>query len=644
MTAEDTFRIRLGRISAPDGSRRMTSFAGKVRRRVNRMGRSGGARKTVARSPRQALFTRRVMVKLHYVKMGATGVTALKLHTDYIQRDGAGQDQEKGLLYSANDERSETDISPGNFLEKCKDDRHHFRIIVSPEDSRDLVSLTDTTRGLMRLMEQDMETRLDWVAVNHHDTATPHTHIILRGVRDDSSDLVIPRKYIAYGLRSRAEELITLELGPMQVKEASLKLARQVTQERLTDLDRAFVRSMQDNLIDLGARPERGAEWTRRMDVARLKTLSRLGLAEKLSNYQWRLDPDFENTLRSMGERGDIIRTYQKALKAHGINRESWDNQIYDSMGANVEPLLGKVLAVGVRDDVNYKAYLVIDGAQGRALYVDMGGADNVADIETGDIVFVEPVSVSPKQSDLTIAEIAARRGQSYSPAFHASEDPSASPDYIQAHVRRLEALRRAGHVKRNEDGSWKLPDDYIKRAEDFERQRQKNNPVRLRQLTRGSLHAYSQTMGRTWLDEELAHPSGLVSDKGYGQEINSALKKRLAYLAKEALILNPDAPVTDKVLAELERRDLSSAAKQLSQDIGKVYAQMPSAGRVEGVVRDPIDRPSGKYAVIEKAKEFTLAPWHDVLEVRRGMEISGQVRNGQINWELGRKRGLEIS
>ena len=297
----------------------------------------------------------------------------------------------------------------------------------------------------MRLMEQDLETRLDWVAVNHYDTATPHTHVILRGVRDDGSDLVIPRKYIAYGLRSRAEELVTLELGPMQVKEASLKLARQVTQERLTDLDRVFIRNAQDNIIDLGARPERGTEWTRRMDVARLKTLSRLGLAEKLSNYQWRLEPNFENTLRSMGERGDIIRTYQKALKAHDLKRESWDNHIYDPREENAAPLLGKVLSVGVRDDVNDKAYLVIDSAQGRALYVDMGGADNIADIQTGDIVFIEPVSVRPKQSDLTIADIAARRGQSYSPAFHASEDPSASPDYVQAHVRRLEALRRPG-------------------------------------------------------------------------------------------------------------------------------------------------------------------------------------------------------
>lgn len=586
------------------------------------------------------MFTRRVMVKFSYVKMGGQGLSALKLHTDYIQRDGAGLDAKKGLLYSAD----ETDISPDNFLNDCQNDRHHFRIIVSAEDSRDLVSLIDTTRGLMRLMEQDLETRLGWVAVNHYDTATPHTHIVLRGVKDDGKDLVIPRKYIAYGLRSRAEELVTLELGPMQIKEASLKLARQVTQERFTDLDRCFVRNMSDNIIDLGARPEQGSEWSRRLDIARLKHLSRWGLAEKLSSFQWRLAPDFERVLRSMGERGDIIRTYQKALKAHGIQRSSWGNQIYDPLGDKAEPLLGKVLAIGVRDDVNDKSYMVVDSSKGDALYVDMGGTDNIANVKTGDIVFVEPVTVGPKASDLTIADIAARRGQSYSPAFHASEDPSSSPEYIQAHVRRLEALRRAGQVTRNKDGSWRLPGDYLERAKAYERGRAQRNPVRLRQLTRGSLQAYAQTMGRSWLDEELAGPSGLVNDKGYGRVINSALEKRRAYLAKENLIPSQDAPVTNKVLKELERRDLERAGKQLAQDIGKPYSEMPASGTISGVVRDHIRRPSGKYAVLERAKDFTLAPWRDVLEQRRGLDISGQIRNGQINWQLGRKRGLDIS
>ena len=44
-------------------------------------------------------------------------------------------------------------------------------------------------------MTTDLETRLDWVAVDHWDTDNPHTHIVLRGHagngRGKDQDLVI---------------------------------------------------------------------------------------------------------------------------------------------------------------------------------------------------------------------------------------------------------------------------------------------------------------------------------------------------------------------------------------------------------------------------------------------------------------------
>ena len=63
-------------------------------------------------------------------------------------------------------------------------------------------------------MERDLGTRLDWVAVDHWNTDNPHVHILVRGVADDGADLVISRDYISRGLRPRAEDLVTLELGP----------------------------------------------------------------------------------------------------------------------------------------------------------------------------------------------------------------------------------------------------------------------------------------------------------------------------------------------------------------------------------------------------------------------------------------------
>ena len=81
----------------------------------------------------------------------------------------------------------------------------------------------------MSQMENDLGTKLDWVAANHYDTATPHTHIVISGKKDNGKNLIIPRDYISYGIRGAAEHLVNLELGPINQMEAGIKLASEVT-------------------------------------------------------------------------------------------------------------------------------------------------------------------------------------------------------------------------------------------------------------------------------------------------------------------------------------------------------------------------------------------------------------------------------
>jgi type IV secretory pathway VirD2 relaxase len=53
-------------------------------------------------------------------------------------------------------------------------------------------------------MELDLATRLDWIAVDHHNTGHPHTHVILRGVLGDGRILYIAGDYIAHGSTAAA--------------------------------------------------------------------------------------------------------------------------------------------------------------------------------------------------------------------------------------------------------------------------------------------------------------------------------------------------------------------------------------------------------------------------------------------------------
>jgi type IV secretory pathway VirD2 relaxase len=77
-----------------------------------------------------------------------------------------------------------------------------------------------------------------WIAVDHHNTGHAHTHIIVRGVLDDGRILNIAGDNIAHGIRHRASELVTLELGHQSEIELQTKLRSEVEAERWTRHDK----------------------------------------------------------------------------------------------------------------------------------------------------------------------------------------------------------------------------------------------------------------------------------------------------------------------------------------------------------------------------------------------------------------------
>jgi type IV secretory pathway VirD2 relaxase len=94
-------------------------------------------------------------------------------------RDGA-----RGTLYGPG-----TDTADGReFLDCGRDDRHQFRFIVAPEDSDRLQDLRGFTRDVLRQMEEDLGTKLDWVAIDHFNTGHPHSHVVIRGKDDLGKD------------------------------------------------------------------------------------------------------------------------------------------------------------------------------------------------------------------------------------------------------------------------------------------------------------------------------------------------------------------------------------------------------------------------------------------------------------------------
>ena len=639
MAVENSFNIKLGRIYSPNGTAKFTSFAGRVRRAAQNSGKRRSATRQTSSVVPLEYYSRRVIVKVNLVRTGGQGYATQKLHLDYIKRDSAALEGEKGNVYSKDQVFADSD----EFAEKGKDDRHQFRVIVSPEDGKDIGSLSLFTKNFMSQMERDLESKLDWVAANHYDTANPHTHIVIRGKRDNGDDLVIPKKYISYGMREVAEDIATRELGPVTQIDVAKRLALETRQERFTSIDRDLLSVAESHIVNLNEIKQDGTDWSQRFKIWRVKHLAKMGLAEKVGWGRWRLEEGFERILRRMGERGDILKAYHRAMSASKLERPIYSEPIYDPADSLSKPITGKVISKGLLDDVNDRSYIVLDTTYGEALFVETGREANIADINAGMIVTAGPQSYVPKKSDCTIAEIAAKRGGIYSPSAHEMNDPSAREEFIKAHVRRLEAMRRAGHVKRNADGSWQIPKDYLKRAAVFEKSRGFGNPVAIDIVSRVALEDLPQAIGKTWLDTELMSAESNTAFSGFGQETEDAKMKRQQYLRSQNVI-SKDGRVTQETLAKLETMDLERAGNSLSSQIGKSYKRAPETGRIAGTYIQAINRPSGKYAVIEKSKEFTLVPWRATMDRNLGKSISGLVKGQAISWTLTKGIGRNIS
>jgi len=271
-----------GKASSGKSSVRRTGAAsGTGQRPGSRLGRGH----TAARFAGAKLtpMSRRVTIKTLLVNQQRASPQSLAKHLRYVERDGVGRDGEPGQAYGPQTDAADLDT----FNERCADDRHHFRFILSPEDGAELEDLRTYTRHLMGRMEADLGTGLDWVAVNHWNTDNPHTHIVVRGRDDTGKDLIIAGDYIAHGFRHRAAELATEWLGPRTELEIQQTLGREVEQARWTSLDRTLQReSGEDGRVQIERFSEPNLQRQRLLLIGRLQRLQRLGLADETHSGQ----------------------------------------------------------------------------------------------------------------------------------------------------------------------------------------------------------------------------------------------------------------------------------------------------------------------------------------------------------------------
>ena len=355
--------------------------------------RSGVLRAAQGRSGRAFRMDvrQRVIVKAlvsRHVGKAAARAGALAAHVAYLGRSGAGVEGARPDFFDRTDDGVEASLETRGW----SGDRHHFRFIISPEHGDRLADLRGYVREVMARVSADLdEPGLRWVATCHYDTDQPHAHVLMRGRRADGRDLVIPRDYMGYGFRARAQEVAQERLGDLSRVEAERRVWKETQADRFTGLDRRLLATADaDGLVDDGVGG--GGAWAA-LSRGRLRHLEGLGLAVR-TGRRYRLDPEMEMKLRTLQVRRDIIRTMNQrrlegAREVRLLGREK---------------VAGVVVKTGFHDEAGAAPFVVVRDAQGVEHYgrLKVGGQA----LAIGDGVALAPVG-----QGMAVAEAVKGRG-----------------------------------------------------------------------------------------------------------------------------------------------------------------------------------------------------------------------------------------
>jgi type IV secretory pathway VirD2 relaxase len=360
-------RPRRSKRNPNDDPRRYAGVVGSVLRFAQMTNRAR-RRQSQSESSRQfyssRLRSQRVSVRVTYAKNKNEG--QWKAHGRYIARDTAthGGDPSRAGFNA-----TRTDINVPSVLDGWQraGDERLFKVIVSPEFGERL-DLRDHTRKLIRCMEKDLKTRLEWVAAVHFNTQHPHVHIALRGKDQNGCALVIARDYIRFGIRFHAENLATKALGFRTERDTEEARQREIKQARFTSLDRIIQRSNDGQsssfsiTTDITAPGLSDRERSLQQDlIARLAHLEKMGLARSVASQQWFVQSDFEMVLRTLQRTLDR----QKMLAAHGalLSDPRLPFEITDIRKLRL--VEGRVL-LHAEDEGSGRPYLLLEGTDAK--------------------------------------------------------------------------------------------------------------------------------------------------------------------------------------------------------------------------------------------------------------------------------------
>jgi hypothetical protein len=393
----------------------------------------------------------------------------------------------------------------------------------------------------------------------------------------------------------------------------------------------------------------------RNLMIGRVRHLERYGVATELEPGRWALSDRAEQVLKELGHRNEVINTIHRTLTESGLAEERGVGQFALHGEGSGQKIVGRVLAKGLAgDEMSERVHLIVDGIDGRVHHIEFKDPSRIEEVGRDMIVEAAPVVSGPRPADRNIAANAADGDGIYRPSRHLEsihdnferqdKDPEA---FIRFHVRRLEALRRAGHVERIDADHWKVPKDIVERGQVYDLS-QGGDGLRVRTLSALNLEKQIGSHGATWLDRELiARGRMATADSGFGRQVNNALSRRAQRLVEmgHATAKDGNIHIPSSTVATLQRQEVERVGQQMARECGLTYVPANAGEYVSGRLAGVASLVSGRFAMINNGLGFQLVPWQPLLEKRIGQHVTGLQRDdGRIEWTFGRNRGSACS
>ena len=633
-------RDRLGRMGS--GHAREPSINSQLARRLagfkGRSSAASKARKAGRGAGHGTGFDRlqRVVVKVHVSRHRPGKVHGSVLrHVSYVGRESASLDGKHGVFYDATREG----LDARQIVKAWEQDRHHFRLIVSAENAGDLPDTNKYIRTVMARVERDLGTSLQWLAVNHYNTDNPHTHILCRGIKQDNTDLVIPRQYVSYGIRRRAEEVATEILGPRSAEDIRREQDSQIEAERFTALDRMIERHLESGKIDL--HPDKrigfGADDRTRI-LGRLQFLQTMDLAKKGRGTWWMLDPEFGFKLRDLGQRNDII----KVLYATLGNQAGYVERL-GTRDALAEPILGALVAKGSVDEISDRQFVVVRDVVGRLYYSQVPEDDSFRRAQAGAVVELGAKAYRGNVLAAEITMVAQNHGGVYTAADHAAflakQHPEVTPDQAVARIRPATAklVFVAGHngagVEQMAENQFRIDAPVFERFTSARR-----GQTDLRIVSAYSLDQQVEARAFTWLDRQLFEQTPQSSWKGQFAE---ALKHRRQWLVGQGLaeFTGPDQKaITLKAgaVAHLRSVEFRQVLADIAGEFKRPAIRLPREVIITGRYTGSRELQAGPVAMIVTLQKVYLTyPTRQLSSIRVGSTVTLRMdRSGKLALE----------